>query len=64
MGGTQIEDDHLPFLQRGVPVLHLIAVPFPKDWHKAGDNYENLSWPTIMDFDQVLRVFVYNYLTT
>jgi glutaminyl-peptide cyclotransferase len=28
-----IEDDHLPFLERNVPVLHLISVPFPKVWH-------------------------------
>jgi glutaminyl-peptide cyclotransferase len=29
----QIEDDHLPFLANGVPILHLIPNPFPKVWH-------------------------------
>lgn len=33
MGGGGIEDDHLPFLHNGVPVLHLIPVPFPLVWH-------------------------------
>lgn len=28
-----IEDDHLPFLQRGVSILHVIASPFPSVWH-------------------------------
>ena len=28
-----IEDDHLPFLRRGVPILHVISDPFPAVWH-------------------------------
>ena len=28
-----IGDDHAPFLHRGVPILHLIAEPFPRVWH-------------------------------
>lgn len=28
-----IEDDHIPFLQRGVSVLHIITNPFPRVWH-------------------------------
>jgi hypothetical protein len=29
-------DDHLPFLHRGVSVLHVIAEPFPRVWHTLG----------------------------
>lgn len=29
-----IEDDHIPFLEKGVEVLHLIPVPFPDCWHE------------------------------
>ena len=29
----KISDDHLPFLDRGVPILHLIPSPFPSVWH-------------------------------
>jgi glutaminyl-peptide cyclotransferase len=28
-----IEDDHVPFLRHGVPILHVIANPFPRVWH-------------------------------
>ena len=28
-----IEDDHIPFLKKGVDVLHVIANPFPRVWH-------------------------------
>lgn len=28
-----IGDDHVPFLQRGVSILHVIAEPFPSVWH-------------------------------
>ncbi|KAG0311433.1 hypothetical protein BGZ99_010173, partial [Dissophora globulifera] len=28
-----IEDDHVPFLLRGVPILHIIPTPFPAVWH-------------------------------
>ena len=28
-----IGDDHVPCLQRGVSVLHMIADPFPRVWH-------------------------------
>lgn len=28
-----VEDDHMPFLKKGVNVLHLIASPFPAVWH-------------------------------
>lgn len=28
-----IGDDHVPFLHRGVNVLHVIANPFPRGWH-------------------------------
>jgi glutaminyl-peptide cyclotransferase len=29
-----IGDDHVPFLQKGVSVLHIIPEPFPRVWHK------------------------------
>lgn len=28
-----IGDDHVPFLQKGVSVLHIITEPFPRVWH-------------------------------
>lgn len=34
-----VGDDHEPFLHKGVPVVHMITVPFPHVWHtiKVGD---------------------------
>ena len=29
-----IGDDHVPFLARGISVLHMIPVPFPMVWHR------------------------------
>ena len=29
-----IGDDHVPFLERGVSILHIIPEPFPSVWHK------------------------------
>lgn len=58
----QVEDDHIPFLRRGVTILHLIPDPFPKVWHTMADNEENLDKPTIDNLNKILQVFVLEYL--
>lgn len=60
---SRVEDDHLPFLKRNIPVLHLIPVPFPKHWHKPEDNEANLSRTTIKNINSVLRIFMIEHLT-
>ncbi|ODN02054.1 Glutaminyl-peptide cyclotransferase [Orchesella cincta] len=57
-----IEDDHIPFLQRGVDILHVIPSPFPTVWHKTSDNREALDFPTISNLNKVFRLFVARYL--
>eukprot|EP00092_Neocalanus_flemingeri_P006188 GFUD01006660.1.p1 GENE.GFUD01006660.1~~GFUD01006660.1.p1 ORF type:complete len:350 (-),score=54.64 GFUD01006660.1:163-1212(-) len=57
-----IEDDHIPFKHRGVPILHLIAIPFPPAWHKIGDNRDSLDFPRMANLNKILRVFVAEYL--
>lgn len=59
---SAVEDDHIPFLKRGVPILHLITVPFPTVWHTARDNEKALDYPTIYHLTSVVRVFVAKYL--
>ena len=39
---TQIEDDHLPFVQAGVPSLDIIDLEYPP-WHTADDNLDAVS---------------------
>ncbi|CAO2604307.1 Glutaminyl-peptide cyclotransferase, partial [Lemmus lemmus] len=60
--GNIIQDDHIPFLRKGVPVLHLIASPFPEVWHTMDDNEENLNESTIDNLNKIIQVFVLEYL--
>lgn len=53
-----IEDDHIPFLRRGVDILHLISVPFPSVWHKVEDDGDHLDFAFIDNFSRIFRVFV------
>ncbi|KAF8470449.1 glutaminyl-peptide cyclotransferase-like protein [Russula ochroleuca] len=55
-------DDHLPFLHRGVSVLHVITEPFPHVWHTLGDDATALDLPTLSAWNVILRVFFAEYL--
>ncbi|XP_052511670.1 glutaminyl-peptide cyclotransferase-like protein [Budorcas taxicolor] len=57
-----VEDDHIPFLRRGVPVLHLISTPFPSVWHTSNDSEANLHPPTVHNLSRILAVFLAEYL--
>jgi len=57
-----IEDDHLPFLQRGVDIVHLIPFKFPYVWHGPDDDESALDFPTIENLNKILRIFVARYL--
>ncbi|XP_028749738.1 glutaminyl-peptide cyclotransferase-like protein [Peromyscus leucopus] len=59
---SSVEDDHIPFLRRGVPVLHLIATPFPAVWHTPADTEANLHPPTVHNLSRILAVFLAEYL--
>ncbi|KAM9341355.1 glutaminyl-peptide cyclotransferase [Symphorus nematophorus] len=58
----RIQDDHIPFLNRGVRILHLIPSPFPSVWHTFDDNEQNLDRSTIQNLNKILQVFVLEYL--
>ncbi|XP_042244524.1 glutaminyl-peptide cyclotransferase isoform X1 [Thunnus maccoyii] len=57
-----IQDDHIPFLNRGVRILHLIPSPFPSVWHTFDDNEQNLDRSTIQNLNKILQLFVLEYL--
>lgn len=59
---SYVEDDHIPFMKRGVPILHIIPKQFPSVWHKLSDNMSALDFNTIADLNKILRVFVAEYL--
>ncbi|XP_066501927.1 glutaminyl-peptide cyclotransferase [Hoplias malabaricus] len=57
-----VEDDHMPFLQRGVPILHIIATPFPSYWHTVEDTVDKVHSHTVENLTKVLVVFLAEYL--
>ncbi|CAM4316919.1 unnamed protein product [Lepidochelys olivacea] len=57
-----VEEDHVPFLRKGVPVLHLIATPFPWVWHTMEDTEQNLHPPTVENLCKILAAFLAKYL--
>ncbi|KAJ2318190.1 hypothetical protein IWW51_005173, partial [Coemansia sp. RSA 2702] len=61
-GAGGVDDDHRPFVQRNIPVLHLISTPFPQVWHSLADNADALNATVIADMSLIMRSFVASYL--
>ncbi|RJE23374.1 Glutaminyl cyclase [Aspergillus sclerotialis] len=64
-GFGSIQDDHIPFLDRGVEILHVIdASPFgfPKVWHTLDDNAENLDIDTVEDWSVLITAFAAEWM--
>lgn len=57
-----IQDDHVPFMERGVKVLHLIPTPFPTVWHTMLDDGEHLDLPTVRDWAKIMTAFVAEWM--
>ncbi|XP_051173631.1 glutaminyl-peptide cyclotransferase-like [Leptopilina boulardi] len=59
---SYIEDDHIPFQKKNVPVLHIIPYQFPITWHTEDDNRENIDLETTENINKILRIFIASYL--
>ncbi|KAI1343077.1 peptidase family M28 [Xylariaceae sp. FL0016] len=57
-----VEDDHIPFMKKGVPILHVIPTPFPDVWHKITDDGEHLDLPTVRDWARIVTAFALEWL--
>ncbi|KAF7586331.1 hypothetical protein BBP40_009059 [Aspergillus hancockii] len=62
-----IYDDHVPFMERGVDVLHIIDVDpatgtFPGVWHTLRDNGENLDGDGMGDWGVLVTALVVEWL--
>ncbi|XP_055295401.1 glutaminyl-peptide cyclotransferase [Sitodiplosis mosellana] len=57
-----IEDDHIPFLRREVPILHLIPTPFPEVWHTSSDDLRSVDFATVTNLNKIIGIFVCEYL--
>ncbi|KFY88913.1 hypothetical protein V500_06044 [Pseudogymnoascus sp. VKM F-4518 (FW-2643)] len=60
--GPQMQDDHVPFLQRGVEILHLIPQRFPDVWHKITDDGEHLDSASVEDWAMITTAFVAEWM--
>ncbi|PKS12832.1 hypothetical protein jhhlp_001044 [Lomentospora prolificans] len=60
-----IEDDHIPFMARGVEILHIIPSPFPDQWHDQKgipDDAEHLDIPSSDDWAKIVTGFVAEWM--
>lgn len=55
-------DDHVPFMARGVEILHLIPTPFPRVWHELDDDGEHLDLDTVEDWALLTTAFVAEWM--
>ena len=60
--GGLIGDDHVPFLARGVEVLHLIPSPFPEVWHQITDDGEHLDMDVVEDWAVLTTAFAAEWM--
>ncbi|TQV96443.1 glutaminyl cyclase [Cordyceps javanica] len=60
--GGAVQDDHVPFMQRGVDILHLIPSPFPHVWHTLDDDGAHLHMPTTRDWAKIVTAFAAEWL--
>ncbi|KAF2691761.1 hypothetical protein K458DRAFT_482473 [Lentithecium fluviatile CBS 122367] len=60
--GGYIEDDHIPFMLRGVEILHMIPSPFPHVWHDITDDGEHLDMDTVEDWTRLVTAFAAEWM--
>ncbi len=61
--GGPITDDHVPFLEAGIPAVDLIHTPFPSSWHTIEDIPERCSADSLEAVGVVLEVFLVDQAT-
>jgi len=57
-----VEDDHVPFHQQGVRIMHMIPTPFPRVWHTKQDDRNALEWKCMTNIASIVRAFTARYL--
>ncbi|EPE10421.1 glutaminyl-peptide cyclotransferase [Ophiostoma piceae UAMH 11346] len=57
-----VEDDHVPFMNRGVDILHIIPSPFPPVWHTMADTGINLDIATVDDWAKIVTAFTAEWM--
>ncbi len=57
-----VGDDHVPFIKRGAPVLHIIPSPFPDVWHTLQDDGAHLDIATVKDWARIVTAFTLEWM--
>ena len=57
--GPPVVDDHVPFLQAGVPFVDVIQTPFPDTWHTTADDLDRLSAESLGQVGRTLVELIY-----
>ncbi|KIW17835.1 hypothetical protein PV08_05030 [Exophiala spinifera] len=57
-----MQDDHIPFIARGVQVLHLIPARFPSVWHTINDDADHLDIDVVKDWALLTTAFAAEYM--
>lgn len=60
--GGFVQDDHVPFMARGVEILHIIPTPFPRVWHEIDDDGEHLDMDTVEDWTKLVMAFTAEWM--
>lgn len=60
--GGMVEDDHIPFMARGVDILHIIPSPFPDVWHTSKDDGEHLDLDVVEDWAMITTAFAAEWM--
>ncbi|KAL1588155.1 hypothetical protein WHR41_03188 [Cladosporium halotolerans] len=60
--GGMIEDDHIPFMARGVEILHIIPSPFPSVWHTSKDDGKHLDLDVVEDWAMITTAFAAEWM--
>lgn len=55
-------DDHVPFMNRGVPFLHILPSQFPQGQQTLEDDGQHLDLPTVRDLATIMAGFALEWL--
>lgn len=58
--GPPVQDDHVPFLKAGIPVVDIIHHRFPHYWHTHRDTLDKCSSASLKQVGNVLKTLIYS----
>ncbi len=58
--GDAVYDDHVPFLRQRIPVVDVVAQPFPPYWHTTADTPDQCSAESLKQVGETVLEVVYS----